>query len=80
MRDVLERAGANRQAYGEIFYGPKEAHAVIEKWRIHYTIRRPHLALGYRPPAPRTLAPSPPTLEITSRFAWYNIGQAKSAS
>jgi putative transposase len=31
---------------GEIFYSLKEAQAVIEKWRIHYNTRRPHLALG----------------------------------
>jgi hypothetical protein len=45
---------------GEIFYSPKEAQTVIEKWRIHYNTRRPHSALGYRPPAPLTIAPSPP--------------------
>ena len=48
---------------GEIFYSLKEAHAVIEKWRIHYNTRRPHSALGYRPPAPLTIAPSPLTLD-----------------
>ena len=37
---------------GEIFYSLKEAQAVIEKWRVHYNTRRPHSALGYRPPAP----------------------------
>ncbi len=35
---------------------------VIENWRIHYNTRRPHSALGYRPPAPITTAP--PTLPI----------------
>lgn len=48
---------------GEIFYSLKEAQEVIEKWRIHYNTRRPHSALGYRPPAPLTIAPSPPTLD-----------------
>jgi putative transposase len=48
---------------GEIFYSHKEAQAVIEKWRIHYNTRRPHSALGYRPPALLTIAPSPPTLD-----------------
>jgi transposase InsO family protein len=48
---------------GEIFYSLKEAQAVIEKWRIHYNTRRPRSALGYRPPAPLTIAPSPPTLD-----------------
>jgi putative transposase len=48
---------------GEIFYSLKEAQAVIEKWRIHYNTRRPHSALGYRPPAPLAIAPPPPTLD-----------------
>jgi putative transposase len=42
---------------GEIFYSLKEAQIVIEKWRVHYNTRRPHSALGYRPPAPTTFAP-----------------------
>ncbi|MGH7744453.1 MAG: IS3 family transposase [Candidatus Dormibacteria bacterium] len=36
---------------GEIFYSLKEAQVVIEKWREEYNTRRPHSALGYRPPA-----------------------------
>jgi putative transposase len=36
---------------GEIFYSLKEAQIVIEKWRVEYNTRRPHSALGYRPPA-----------------------------
>jgi len=48
---------------GEIFYTLKEAQAVIEKWRVHYNTRRPHSALGYRPPASLSIAPSPPTLD-----------------
>ncbi len=64
---------------GEIFYSLKEAQAVIEKWRIHYNTRRPHSALGYRPPAPLTIAPSTTNPRrgadraITSHFAWYKI-------
>ncbi len=42
---------------GEIFYGLKEAKIVIEQWRKHYNTIGPHSALGYRPPAPQTLAP-----------------------
>ena len=45
---------------GEIFYGLKEAQVAIEQWRIRYDTRRPHSALGYRPPAPITIAPLPP--------------------
>jgi transposase InsO family protein len=37
---------------GEIFYSLKEAQVVIEQWRVEYNTRRPHSALGYRPPAP----------------------------
>jgi transposase InsO family protein len=44
---------------GEIFYSLREAQVVIETWRIHYNTKRPHSALGYRPPAPVTIAPSP---------------------
>src|SRR5262249_23505905 len=39
---------------GEIFYSLREAQIVIEQWRIEYNTRRPHSALGYRPPAPHT--------------------------
>jgi len=41
---------------GEIFYSIKEAQAVIESWRIHYNTKRPHSSVGYRPPAPLTIA------------------------
>ena len=43
---------------GEIFYSLKEAKTVIEQWRKHYNTVRPPSALGYRPPAPQTFAPS----------------------
>ncbi|MCP4316676.1 MAG: transposase, partial [Hyphomicrobiales bacterium] len=26
-------------------------------WRKHYNTKRPHSALGYRPPAPETILP-----------------------
>ena len=42
---------------GEIFYSLKEAQIVIEKWRVEYNTRRPHSALGYRPPAPAACRP-----------------------
>lgn len=48
---------------GEIFYSLKEAQVVIEQWRHHYNTRRPHSALGYRPPAPVTVSPKPRTVE-----------------
>jgi putative transposase len=43
--------------HGEIFYSLKEAQIVIEKWRVEYNTRRPHSALGYRPPAPAGCSP-----------------------
>jgi transposase InsO family protein len=40
---------------GEIFYTLQEAKILIEKWRREYNQVRPHSALGYRPPAPRSV-------------------------
>jgi putative transposase len=40
---------------GEIFYSLREAQIIIESWRRHYNTKRPHSALGYRPPAPETI-------------------------
>lgn len=39
----------------EIFYSLREAQIIIEGWRKHYNTKRPHSALGYRPPAPETI-------------------------
>ena len=44
---------------GEIFYTLLEARVLIERWRHHYNTRRPHSALGYRPPAPDTIGSKP---------------------
>ena len=41
---------------GEISYSLREAWTVIEEWRRLYKTKRSHSALGYRPPAPETLA------------------------
>ena len=40
-----------------IFYALQEAKVLIEQWRRHYKTVRPDSALGYRPPAPQTIAP-----------------------
>jgi transposase InsO family protein len=45
---------------GELFYSLKEARIVIEQWRRHYNTKRPHSALGYRPPAPGAYSPAQP--------------------
>ncbi|WP_310621596.1 IS3 family transposase [Flexibacterium corallicola] len=42
---------------GEIFYSLHEAQIIIERWRKHYNTKRPHSALGYRPPVPEVIIP-----------------------
>ena len=41
----------------EVFYSLREAQIIIKNWRKHYNTKRPHSALGYRPPAPETIVP-----------------------
>jgi putative transposase len=41
---------------GEIFYTLTEAKVLIERWRQEYNTVRPHSSLGYRAPAPETIA------------------------
>jgi putative transposase len=41
----------------EIFYNLTEAIVLLERWRIHYNTKRPHSALGYRPPTPEAVKP-----------------------
>ena len=40
----------------EIFYSLKEARVLIERWRHEYNWIRPHMSLGYVPPAPAAIA------------------------
>ena len=47
---------------GEIFFTLRETQIVIESWRKHYNTKRPHSALGYRPPAPEVIVPVERTL------------------
>ena len=42
---------------GEVFYSLREAQILIEEWRKHYNTKRPHSALGYKPPAPEAIIP-----------------------
>ena len=44
---------------GELFDTLHEAKVLIERWRVEYNTRRPHSALGYRPPAPEAILPLP---------------------
>jgi len=54
---------------GEIFYSLKEAQIVIEQWRVEYNTRRPHSALGYRPPAPAAHSPLVPPNSVSQGLA-----------
>ena len=42
---------------GKSLYILKEAQIIIEQWRTQYNTKRPHSAIGYRPPAPKTIVP-----------------------
>ena len=53
---------------GEIFYTVREAKVLIERWRTHYNTVRPHSSLGYRPPAPETVAS--PKRPCSAACAW----------
>ena len=43
----------------ELFTTLHEAQILIERWRVHYNTKRPHSSLGYKPPAPQTILPTP---------------------
>ena len=57
---------------GEIFYTLKEAQVIIEHWRQHYNIIRPHSSLGYRPPAPQTFSHNPIPLSTQEAHPMYH--------
>ena len=59
---------------GEIVYSLKEAQIVIENWHVEYNTKRPHSALGHRPPAP-TLARSP--WGVKSNFTAHGLCDIK---
>jgi len=46
----------------EIFDTLLEAQVLVERWRRHYNVVRPHSSLGYRPPAPEARQPGAPGL------------------
>ena len=46
----------------EIFYTLQEAQVLIEPWRQQYNRMRPLSSLGYRPPAPAAMLPTPAAL------------------
>jgi hypothetical protein len=48
----------------EMFYSLSEAKVLIGMWREHYNRVRPHSSLGYRPPAPESIAAGPPSAAL----------------
>lgn len=54
---------------GEVFNTLREAQVLIEEWRRHYNLVRPHSSLGYRPPARATMAMMGPSGSSESRLA-----------
>jgi transposase InsO family protein len=48
----------------EIFTTLTQAQVLIELWRRGYNHIRPHSALGYRPPTPRTILTQSTTLQL----------------
>jgi putative transposase len=55
---------------GEIFFTLRAAKVLVERWRQEYNTRRPHSSLGYRPPAPETIAIAPPLGEVPLPQPW----------
>jgi len=55
---------------GETFYSLCEAQILIEQWRRPYHTKRPHSALGYRPPAPETIIPMDYRLTMHKQSTW----------
>ena len=55
---------------GEIFFTLTEAKVIVERWRQEYNTRPPHSSLGYRPPAPETIAIAPPLGEVPLPHSW----------
>ena len=45
----------------EVFETLQEVRVLIARWREHYNAIRPHSSLGYRPPAPETIAAGSPS-------------------
>lgn len=60
----------------EVFETLLEARVLIERWREHYNTVRPHASLGYRPPAPETIAAGPPSapLQADQQRETTNLG------
>ena len=57
----------------------REAQILIEQWRTHYNTKRPHSALGYRPPVPETICPDGPKARHALTFKMDHSGGADHA-
>ncbi|TNY34318.1 transposase [Pelagovum pacificum] len=51
------KTSLRQSALGLVLLKLREAPILTERWRRHYKTVRPHSALGYRPPAPKSIAP-----------------------
>jgi len=49
----------------EVFSTLLEAKVLVEQWRKDYNHNRPHSSLGYSPPVPETILPSPTLVTVT---------------
>ena len=58
----------------EAFYTLEEARVLTEEWRWHYNHVRPHMSLGYRPPAPLAHSIGPLMPELTYAGAPVSSG------
>lgn len=45
---------------GELFTTLQEAKVLVDQWRQHYNTKRPHSALGGKPPPPEAILTRPP--------------------
>ena len=64
----------------EYFESLKEAQVLVERWRRAYNQRRPHSALGYRPPAPEATFPSSQALAPVPRSGLQRCSQLSERS
>ncbi len=60
---------------GEMCYTVAEARVLIERWREHSNLVRPHSALGYRPPAPEVSLLDRPPLRSGPASSDFRIGR-----
>ena len=63
----------------EIFYTLTEAKILIERWRRQYNKMRLYRALGFCPPAPEAVRPTPMsafTMSPVSHKNWHHHGGA----